>query len=109
MEDQPVPAKSHENTFELDEFNTNVRMEGAHLKEAALQNKQSKYSTWSAPLVVITVLLCLIVLLLVVILCFSLVQFSAKDAISASTSTVTTGAVAGNNGSPNFSQWANDI
>ena len=106
--EQPVPVQSQENPYELVDFNTNVRRNDDQSREAiASWNKGSKQSTWSTPLVVIAVLQCLMVLLLMVILCLSLVQLSARDATS--TSTTTTGTIAGNNGSPNFTQWANDI
>ena len=104
----PAPVQSHENPYELVDVNTNVRRNDDQSREAtASWNKGSKQSTWSTPLVVIGVLQCLMVLLLMVILCLSLVQLSARDATS--TSTTTTGAIAGNNGYPNFTQWANDI
>ena len=106
--EQPVPVQSQENPYELVDFNTNVRRNDDQSREAtASWNKGSKQSTWNTPLVVIAVLHCLMVLLLMVILCLSLVQLSARD--TTSTSTTTTGAIAGNNGSPNFTQWANDI
>ena len=104
----PVPVQSQENPYELVDVNTNVRRNDDQSREAtASWNKGSKQSTWSTPLVVIAVLQCLIVLLLMVILCLSLVQLFARD--TTSTSTTTTGAIAGNNGYPNFTQWANDI
>ena len=93
----PAPAvEGEENTYEL----VDIRRDGT----AQAVKQTSKKSSWSTPLVVIAVLLCLIVLLLVVILSLLLVQLSAT-----STSTATTGAIAGNNGCPNFTQWANDI
>ena len=104
----PAPVQSHENPYELVDVNTNVRRNDDQSREAiASWNKGSKQSTWSTPLVVIAVLQCLMVLLLIVILCLSLVQLFARDATS--TSTTTTGAITGNNGSPNFTQWANDM
>ena len=104
----PAPVQSQENPYELVDVNTNVRRNDDQSREAtASWNKGSKQSTWSTPLVVIAVLQCLMVLLLMVILCLSLVQLFARD--TTSTSTTTTGAIAGNNGSPNFTQWANDI
>uniref|UniRef100_A0A1X7VVX5 Fibrinogen C-terminal domain-containing protein n=1 Tax=Amphimedon queenslandica TaxID=400682 RepID=A0A1X7VVX5_AMPQE len=101
------PVQSQENLYELVDFDTNVRRNDAQSTDAVKHT--SKQSTWSTPLVVIAVLQCLMVLLLVVILCLSLVQLSARDATCASTSTATTGAIAGNDRSPNFTQWANGI
>uniref|UniRef100_A0A1X7TPV6 Uncharacterized protein n=1 Tax=Amphimedon queenslandica TaxID=400682 RepID=A0A1X7TPV6_AMPQE len=89
-----TPTLVQENPYELVDFNTNVRRIGDQSREAtASWNKGSKQSTW--------------ILLLVVILCLLLVQLAARD--TTSTSTATTGAIAGNNESPNFTQWANDI
>ena len=100
----PDPVRSQENPYELVEFNTKVRRNDTTAESI---KQTSKQSTWNTPLVVIAVLQCLMVLLLVVIVCLLLVQLSARDATS--TSTATTGAIAGNNGYPNFTQWANDI
>ena len=107
-----APTQDQESHYEMLNVNiNNARRDhsaGAPSTKVPIQNKISKQSTWSIPLVVIAVLLCLIVLLLVVILCLLMVQLSAKDATSTS-STATTGAIAGSFVPPNFTEWANDV
>ena len=70
------------------------------------KRKNKELTTWNKP-IIHTVLLSLIVILLVVILCLLLVHMSTRD--TTCTAGATTGAIAGNNGYPNFTQWANDI
>ena len=103
-----APTQSQANHYEMVNNARRDHSAGAPSTEVAIQNKVSKQSTWSIPLVVIAVLLCLIVLLLVVILCLSMVQLSVKDVTSTS-STATTGAIAGSFVPPNFTEWANDV
>uniref|UniRef100_A0A1X7SSS4 Uncharacterized protein n=1 Tax=Amphimedon queenslandica TaxID=400682 RepID=A0A1X7SSS4_AMPQE len=76
-----APIQSQEHHYEMLNTSINARRDGgdAQSTEVAIQNKVSKQSTWSTPLVVIAGLLCLMVLLLVVILCLSLLQLSARD------------------------------
>ena len=74
----------------------------------AEQPKNIKEPTRNKPIIIIIiVLLSLIVILLVGILCLLLVHMSTRD--TTCTAGATTGAIAGNNGYPNFTQWANDI
>ena len=74
----------------------------------AEQPKNIKELTWNKPIIIIIiVLLSLIVILQVVILCLLLVHMSTRD--TTCTAGATTGATAGNNRNPNFTQWANDI
>ena len=71
------------------------------------KSKNKELTTWNKPIIIIIVLLSLIVILLVDILCLLLVHMSTRD--TTCTAGATTGAIAGNNGYPNFTQWANDI
>ena len=103
-----APTQSQECHYEMVNNARKDHSAGAPSTEVAIQNKVSKQSTWSIPLVVIAGLLCLIVLLLVVILCLSMVQLSVKDVTSTS-STATTGAIVGSFVPPNFTEWANDV
>ena len=74
----------------------------------AEQPKNIKELTWNKPIIIIIiVLLSLIVILLVGILCLLLAHMSTRD--TTCTAGANTGATAGNNGYPNFTQWANDI
>ena len=103
----PAPVEGGEgNTYELVDISSR-NDNSDHQSTGAVKETASKQSTWSKPLVVIAILLCLIVFLLLIILGLLLLQLSARDATS--TSVATTGAIAGNNGYPNFTQWANDI
>ena len=97
------PIQSQENQYEMVPVDTNAR------KGSAKSTKEvSKQSTWSKPLVVITVLLCLIVLLLAIMLCLLVVLLSARNATC--TSTATTGAIAGSSFvPPNFTEWSDNI
>ena len=107
---EDMSSASQENPYEMVDFNItgNVRKDGgAQSTEVAIQNKVSKKLAWNTPLVVIAVLLCLTVFLLVVILCLLLVLLSARDATS--TSTATTGAIAGSFVPPNFTEWSDII
>ena len=72
-----------------------------------IKKRNNKELTWNKPIIIITVLLSLIVILLVGILCLLLAHMFTRD--STCTTGATTGATAGNNGYPNFTQWANDI
>uniref|UniRef100_A0A1X7SIX5 Fibrinogen C-terminal domain-containing protein n=1 Tax=Amphimedon queenslandica TaxID=400682 RepID=A0A1X7SIX5_AMPQE len=67
--------------------------------------KKREQTTWNNKPVI--VLLSLIVILQVGILCLLLAQIFTRD--TPCTTGATTGAIAGNNGYPNFSQWANDV
>ena len=72
------------------------------------KRKNKELTTWNKPIIIIIiVLLSLIVILLVGILCLLLAHMSTRD--TTCTAGATTGAIAGNNGYPNFTQWANDI
>uniref|UniRef100_A0A1X7SXW2 Uncharacterized protein n=1 Tax=Amphimedon queenslandica TaxID=400682 RepID=A0A1X7SXW2_AMPQE len=100
-----APIQSQEHHYEMLNMNiNNARKDhdaAAPSTEVPIQNKVSKQSTWSTPLVVIAGLLCLMVLLLVVILCLSLVLLSAKDdngVVSKVNKTL-----------PDFDQWANGV
>ena len=74
----------------------------------AEQPKNIKELPWNKPIIIIIiVLLSLIVILQVGILCLLLAHLSTRD--TTCTAGATTGATAGNNGYPNFTQWANDI
>uniref|UniRef100_A0A1X7TUJ8 Fibrinogen C-terminal domain-containing protein n=1 Tax=Amphimedon queenslandica TaxID=400682 RepID=A0A1X7TUJ8_AMPQE len=118
----PLHVRCQENPYELtditthvrrngaqttEEVTTHVRWDGAQSTEEASQNKSSKQLTWKTAFIVMTMLQCLVVFLLVVILCLLLVQFSARDASTSTTST--TGAIAGNVASPNFTEWSDNI
>ena len=72
------------------------------------KRKNKELTTWNKPIIIIIiVLLSLIVILQVGILCLLLAHMSTKD--TTCTAGATTGAIAGNNGYPNFTQWANDV
>ena len=72
------------------------------------KRKNKELTTWNKPIIIIIiVLLSLIVILLVVILCLLLAHMSTRD--TTCTAGATTGATAGNNGYPNFTQWANGV
>uniref|UniRef100_A0A1X7VFW4 Fibrinogen C-terminal domain-containing protein n=1 Tax=Amphimedon queenslandica TaxID=400682 RepID=A0A1X7VFW4_AMPQE len=72
------------------------------------KRKDKEPKTWNKPIIIIIiVLLSLIVILQVGILCLLLAQMSTRD--TPCITGATTGAIAGNNKYPNFTQWANDI
>ena len=75
-------------------------------KPKNIKKRNNKELTWNKPIIII-VLLSLIVILQVGILCLLLAHMSTRD--TTCTAGATTGATAGNNGYPNFTQWANDI
>ena len=92
---------NEEHVYELSQVGATEERRAEHIKK-----RKNKELTWNKP-IIHTVLLSLIVILLVVILCLLLAHMSTRD--TTCTAGATTGAIAGNNGSPNFTQWANDI
>ena len=72
-----------------------------------VEKRDNKELTWNKPIIIITVLLSLIVILQVGILCLLLAHMSTRD--TTCTAGATTGATAGNNGYPNFTEWANGV
>ena len=70
------------------------------------KRKNKELTTWNKP-IIHTVLMSLIVILQVGILCLLLAHMSTRD--TTCTAGATTGAIAGKNRNPNFTQWANDI
>ena len=72
-----------------------------------IKKRNNKELTWNKTIIIIIVLLSLIVILQVGILCLLLAHMSTRD--TTCTAGATTGATAGNNGYPNFTQWANDL
>ena len=72
------------------------------------KNIKKRKKKWNKP-IIHTVLLSLIVVLLVVILCLLLVHMSTSGTACTCTAGANTGATAGNNEYPNFTQWANYI
>ena len=96
-----------ENVYEFIELNETSAVEKGRAEQPKnLKKSNNKELKWNKTIIII-VLLSLIVILQVGILCLLLAHMSTRD--TTCTAGATTGATAGNNGYPNFTQWANDI
>ena len=93
------------NAYELCQVSGNQERRAEEPKNIK-KRKNKELTTWNKP-IIHTVLLSLIVILLGVILCLLLAHMSTRD--TTCTAGATTGATAGNNGYPNFTQWANGV
>ena len=97
---------NEEHVYELSQVGATEERRAEEPKN--IKKRKNKELTWNKPIIIIIiVLLSLIVILLVDILCLLLVHMSTRD--TPCTAGATTGAITGNNGYPNFTQWANDI
>ena len=95
------------NVYELCQVSGNQERRAEQPKNIKESNNK-ELTTWNKPIIIIIiVLLSLIVILQVGIFCLLLVHMSTRD--TTCTAGATTGAIAGNNGYPNFTQWDNDI
>ena len=92
-----------ENVYEFVELSQTSAVKESRIEQPKnIKKRDNKELTSNKPIIII-VLLSLIVILQVGILCLLLAHMSTRD------TTCTAGATAGNNGYPNFTQWANDI
>ena len=95
---------NEDNVYELRQVATTEEMRVKQPEN--IKERKDREVMWNKP-IIHTVLLSLIVVLLVVVLCLLLVHMYTRDITC--TAGTNTGATAGNNGYPNFTQWANDI
>ena len=122
--DCAVPDEETESTFEHYQFDNQADNTYADLHISLSKNdfhgvkdstqnvsntKKIKQSVWNTPFITLTVLLCLILVLLVTVLSvlsIILAHMFMRDATCTSTAT---GIATGNIGSPNFTEWANNL
>ena len=98
-----------DNVYEFVELSQTSAVEERRVEQPKnIKKRNNKELPWNKPIIIIIiVLLSLIVILQVGILCLLLAHMFTRD--TTCTAGATTGATAGNNGYPNFTQWANDI